>query len=133
MTITLTFANVLLTVAVAALLFAVFYLVSTLRKLSVLITAMMPVVSELKELSKRANGLMARADTVLQESEVTVREAKLAAARMRGVIDSTATLVEDAVSIFKPVSIISQAFRNGYAIIERFFPRSNDGAEIEEE
>lgn len=133
MTITLTFNNILLAIAVAAIVIGAIYLVSTLRKLSALINALMPVALELRETVKRSNELLARAENVVLESEETIRETRMAVSRIRGVVDASSTLVEDAVSIFRPVSMIAQAFRSGYSLIGRFFSRGEDNAENEEE
>ncbi|HNQ77667.1 MAG TPA: hypothetical protein PK747_03805 [Acidobacteriota bacterium] len=133
MTVTFTFNNMLLAIAVAAIVIGVVYLVATLKKLSALITALMPVVLELRETVRRSNELLARAENVILESEETIRETKMAVSRIRGAIDSTSTLVEDAVSIFRPVSMIANAFRGGYSLIERLFSRGEDNAENEEE
>ncbi len=133
MTITLTFNNIILMIATAAVVIGVIFLVSTLRKLSALITALMPVVLELRETVKRSNDLLARAENVVLESEETIRETKMAVSRIRGVVDASSTLVEDAVSIFRPVSMIANAFRGGYSLIGRLFNRGEDNAETEEE
>jgi hypothetical protein len=133
MTITLSFVNVLLAILTAAIVIAAFYLVSTLRKLSSFLDSLVPVVKESKEILKKSSDVLDRAERVLEETEETVKEAKHAGARIRGVVEETSNLIEDAIFIFKPVSIISQALRNGYSLIERFFLHKDEDCPVEEE
>jgi uncharacterized protein YoxC len=133
MTITLSFGNVMLALLTAAVIIAVFYLVSTLRKIGSFLNSLEPVIGEIKDVLRKSNDVLSRAEQVLEESEEAVREAKYSAARIRGVVDATSNLVEDAIFIFKPVSIISQAFRNGYSLIEKFFLHKDENGDDPEE
>ncbi len=131
MTVTFTFNNMLLAIAVAAIVIGVVDLVATLKKLSALITALMPVVLELRETVRRSNELLARAENVILESEETIRETKMAVSRIRGAIDSTSTLVEDAVSIFRARVHDANASGRLFPHITGFSSAGQDNAENE--
>lgn len=129
MTITISFANFLLLVLTVILAITSIYFILSLRKISKFIDKFNSLLPEAKELITKSKIVLERAESLLAESEETVKEVKKATYRVRGIVEEVTNIVEDTLFVLKPISVISQAFKTGFSLIQKFFLKEEDKEE----